>query len=218
MLSATLLTALVLAPGQLFKDIPVFESSAMRLHVGKQGSWTTTIEMKARSRSGDDAKTKEFFDEMSEGLIEEFSGGLTSVEFQSEVKVVGQNPTTIMMTVTGKGDDTIELLLWLRGHLGMERSTFSWDGKTLQLKGFPPKPPETSAGALLLGAVVSAVLSNGFAPDYSGELVLTTDGRFVVDHLPFAVEDDGRRLVLDVSKFDESPEQECSLRIEGLGE
>jgi hypothetical protein len=44
MLSATLLTALVLAPGQLFKDVPVMESSATRLHVGKQGCWTMTIE------------------------------------------------------------------------------------------------------------------------------------------------------------------------------
>ena len=181
MLSATLLTALILAPGQLFKDVPVAESSSMRLHVGKQGHWTVTFEEKAHSRpGGDDAATIELAKEIGEEMSEEFSSVFATAEFSSEVKAVGQNPATVVLTVTGKGDDPADLLQWLRLELGLERCTFSWDRKRFEISGFSPKPQGSFVGAVL-GMIVSGI---AFDPHYKYEFVLTTDGRFVVDHLP----------------------------------
>ncbi|HUY89375.1 MAG TPA: hypothetical protein VMV10_11620 [Pirellulales bacterium] len=215
MLSATLLTALVLAPGQLLKGVPIAESSTMRLHVGKQGRWTMTFEESAHTRlGGDDAATIKLAKKIGEEMSEEFSHGLASAEFTSEVKVVGENPATVVVTVTGKGDDPADLLQWLRLILGCERCAFSWNRERFEISGFPPKP-QTSLVGSVLGVIISGVV---FDPHYKAETVLTTDGRFVVDHLPCKIEDDGRRLVLDVSKLADSPEQERSLRIEGLGE
>lgn len=216
MLSATLLTALVLAPGQLFKDLPVMESSVMRLHVGKRGCWTMAMETKAHTRTGgDDIATKEFFEESGEQTCEELSRIFAAVDFSSEVKVMGENPATIVQTVTGKGDDPADLLQLLRVQLYLERCTFSWNRECFEVSGFPPKPPETGIVGALLGAMITAVSSE---PGYRDQIVLTTDGRFVVDHMPCEIEDEGRRLILDISRFYESPEQKRTLRIEGLGE
>jgi hypothetical protein len=151
---------------------------------------------------------------LDEETCREFSRAFATAEFLSEVKVKGDNPDSIVQTVTGKGNDPADLLQLLRGQLQLGRCTFSWDRKRFEISGFPPRPQGSLASVVLAVVVAGAVCD----PHYKNEIVLTTDGRFIVDHMPCEIEADGRRLVLDVSKLDESPEQERSLKIEGLGE
>ncbi len=214
MLSAAFLPALILVSGQLFPRVPVTDAETFHVHVAKGGHWTCKHELTCHLRTADEADTTKAFEEIFDGIRDLWESEYNA-EWDCQVKVTDEKRGTIVFT--GKGDDVVELLELLRDVLGLERCAFSWDRSCLQIGGFSPRTDPSAVGSLI-GAIASAVLFGDAQADCKAEMVLTTDGRFIAEHLPAKIDEDGCRLVLDLANENESPEQERTLRIEGLEE
>ncbi|HVC95118.1 MAG TPA: hypothetical protein VND64_15585, partial [Pirellulales bacterium] len=206
------LPLLVLVAGQSL-PIPIPESTSIHLHVAKGGHWTIKEVVTLRFRSADQIDDFDEISELLEALQEDFKSKKAVCDGQ--VTAAGENRYTFV--VTCKGDDVVELLEMLEEYLGLERCAFSWDRTCLRIGGFPPKNEPSLFGAIV-GAIVSSMIFGDAKVECKEEFVLTTDGRFVAENLPSKIDDDGRRLVLDLANLYAFPEQERTMRIEGLEE
>lgn len=200
--------AIVVLAFQLFPPVPVPESEAIHLHIGKSGEWRLTHEASFRLRNVKKGTNRvELLDTFRDMMVEMYKSRNNVVE--CDVKMTGDN--TGRLSLEAEGDDITDAAALVRDLLGFENCAFSWDRNTLQIDGFL----ETKEAGLI-DAVVSAVFIGGMAK-YRADVVLTTDGRFVCEHIPGKLDDDGRRVTVDFSTAAGDGATQRRLRVENIG-
>ena len=214
---------------------PKMETCEYRIHVGNDGQWTSHL-TRIYSIEGVTSEDAKDFEQM---LIEQATGSGAHSFMGSNV---GKNRRQCVSK--GKGDDTLKLASLLVNVFEDDKCDFfRWDSESFEWKFIrhdghsPPREEKKTFGefasGLALDIVFSTVLDAAFdeellqkgvkpselesllaeMPKY--QLVLTTDGKITADS-PAEVNEDGKTMTLDLSKFLSDPPEKWSIRIDGL--
>lgn len=216
MFATAFLPASVFVIGYSISLLPVIDSQSVHLHVAKQGRWMLSIEEKGHLRNGNDADTQKAFELRRDDIVSwvESRLELKKRDFECQANLTGERQG--MIVLIAEGDDSQLFSVLDDSVLEFNRYTGNWDGNCLSMRGFPQQEAKRGSLEAMLEELFSVVFFGGPSPEK--EIVLTTDGCFGVEQIPCEIEDDGQKLVLDVSKLSESPNKIRELSIFDLGE
>lgn len=237
---ATITVAVLAAdPGAATRDIfarlgmPKEETHEYRIHVGRDGAWTTHL-TQTYSIKGVSADELHDFEEM---LIEESRRDGRAQSFLCS----GVSENRRQCVSKGKSDDALKLAsLLVHVFYDDKCDFFRWDGETFEWKFLRDddhsslRDEKKTVGELVAGMVIGTLLEAAIIDELKQknvtkaefeaavaqefvkmQLVMTTDGKITAD-LPAKVSEDGKTMTLDLTMFFLDPPKKWSIRIDGL--